>query len=352
VDDLTAAPSSDADEAPADDLRSPDGFLSAVGALSPLDRELIHALQADGRASYASLAAHVGVTEKIVRGRVNALRAAGVIDITTVTDPGALGYRYVSLIGIRATGVGSLQIATRLAHLEGVDYVVVTTGRYNLLVELFSRTLADLREVVDSRIQALPGVIDVEVYPYLSLYYQEGEFATVQAKPQRDLGRGEPVTEFDAIDKAIVNRLNANGRESFRTLGTELSISETQVRRRVARMQDAGALRVMAIANPMSLGFEVVAFVGVDCAPPASTVDVAEALSNLASVTYVAICAGRFNIWAEIVCTSMEDMLRILDSGVRQIAGVRAVEPFVYLDLQYRRVQPASSPSSGADRSS
>jgi Lrp/AsnC family transcriptional regulator for asnA, asnC and gidA len=341
------AKSSDGEDPPADGLHYPDGFLSAVGTLPPLDLELIHALQADGRASYASLAARVGLTEKIVRSRINALRASGVIDITTVTDPGALGYRYVSLIGIRATRVGSLLIATRLAHLDGVDYVVVTTGRYNLLVELFSRTLADLREVVDSRIQALPGVIDVEVYPYLSLYYQEGAFATVRAKPKRELGRGEPVMEFDSMDKAIVNRLNANGRESFRTVGAQLSISETQVRRRVARMQDAGVLRIMAIANPMSLGFEVVAFVGIDCAPPASTVDVAEELSNLASVTYVAICAGRFNIWAEIVCTSMEDMLRILDSGVRQIRGVRSVEPFVYLDLQYRRVQPAAAPSIG-----
>lgn len=311
--------------------------------MPPLDRELIHALQADGRASYASLAAQVGVTEKIVRGRVNALRATGAIDITTVTDPGALGYRYVSLVGIRATGAGSLLIATRLAHLDGIDYVVVTTGRYNLLVEVFSRTLADLRELVDARIQALPGVTGVEVYPYLSLPCQGGAFATVRAKPKRKRGRCEPVAELDAIDKAIVGRLNADGRESFRTVGAALSISETQVRRRVARMQDAGALRIMAIANPRSLGFEVMAMLGVDCAPPASTVDVAEALSDLASVTCVAICAGRFNIWAEIVCATLEDMVRILDTGVRQIPGVRSVEPFVYLDLQYRRVSPASS---------
>jgi DNA-binding Lrp family transcriptional regulator len=323
------------------DVGSPDGVLAAAPHLSASDREIITCLQADGRASYASIAARVGMTEKVVRSRVGALRGAGIIDITTVTDPRALGYRFMSLIGVRATGAGSMRIATQLARLDGVDYVVVTTGRYNVLVEVFSRTLPDLRHLVDTEIHAIPGVIDVEVFPYLSLYYQEAAFEPARSETKRELSRGDAPVEFDAVELAIIRELNADGRESFRSIGTRLGISETQVRRRVARMQETGALRIMAIANPMTLGLEVVAFVGITVTPPVSTVEVAKALSNLASVTYVAICAARFNILAEIVCTTMEDMLAILDSGIRMIPGVGEVEPFVYLDLQYRRVQPA-----------
>jgi DNA-binding Lrp family transcriptional regulator len=317
-------------------------MLSSVPGLSDLDLQLINILQADGRASYAAMAARLGTTEKVVRGRMLSLLSSGIIDITTVTDPKALGYRYVSMIGVRTAGAGT-DVAHKLAQLDGVDYVVVTTGRYNIIVEVFCRTLADLRDVIDNGIQAIPGVIDVEAYPYLSLYYQEGAFESARSKTGLNGGATAATVEFDEVDVAIVNQLSDNGRESFRAIADRLGISETQVRRRVARMQDDRALRIMAITNPMSLGFDVVAFVAIGVAPPANVTDVADALSKLTSVTYVAICAGRFDIFIEVVCTTTEDLLELMDSGIRPISGVAHVESFIYLDLQYRRVPPAGT---------
>ena len=335
-----------AGEAAPTETRSQYGMLSSVPGLSDLDRHLITLLQADGRASYASLASQLGTTEKVIRGRMLALLSSGIIDITTVTDPKALGYRYVAMIGIRTAGVAAANVAGQVANLEGVDYVVVTTGRYNVLVEVFCRTLADLRAVIDNGIQAVPGVVEVEAFPYLSLYYQEGAFDSARSKTGLNGSAGATTLEFDDIDVAVVNLLSENGRESFRAIADRLGISETQVRRRVARMQNDRALRIMAITNPMSMGFDVVSFVAVTVAPPAKLTDVADALSKLTSVTYVAICAGRFDILAEVVCTTSEDLLSTMNSGVRTIPGVSAVESFVYLDLQYRRVPPAA-PAAG-----
>jgi Lrp/AsnC family transcriptional regulator for asnA, asnC and gidA len=317
-------------------------MLSSVPGLSDVDRQLIHILQADGRASYASLASRLGTTEKVVRSRMLSLLSSGIIDITTVTDPKALGYRYVSMIGVRTAGVGRTVVARQLAQLDGVDYVVVTTGRYNILVEVFCRTLPDLRDVIDDGIQAIPGVVDVEAYPYLSLYYQEGAFESARSKTGLNGGANVTAPEFDDVDISIVNLLSDNGREPFRAIADKLAISETQVRRRVARMQNDRALRIMAITNPMSLGFDVVAFVAIAVGPPANVADVADAMSKLTSVTYVAICAGRFDLFAEVVCTTTEDLLEVMDSGIRTIPGVARVESFIYLDLQYRRVPPAA----------
>lgn len=315
-----------------------DGMLSIATGLSDLDRRLIQHLQRDGRASYASLASELGTTEKIVRSRVLALLSSGVIDITTVTDPRALGYRYVAMIGVRTVAAAMSDVADRLTNLEGVDYVVSTMGRYDLFVEVFCRTLKDFKSVIEDGIQATPGVVEVEPYLYLSLSYQEGAFEVAHSKTDRGRLSGAARVELDKVDVGVVNLLNADGRTSFRAIASELSISETQVRRRVARMQEAGALRIMAITNPMSMGFETVALTGIVVAPPTRTQDVAEALSKLASVTYVAICAGRFDLWIELVCTDMDEFLQLMDDKIRSIPGVSHLESFVYTDLRYRPV--------------
>jgi Lrp/AsnC family transcriptional regulator for asnA, asnC and gidA len=324
--------------APAAGWRAGSGMLSIATGLSELDRQLIELLQENGRASYAFLASQVGTTEKIVRSRVLALLSSGIIDITTVTDPRALGYRYVAMIGVKTAGIAMSGVADQLEELEGVDYVVSTMGRYNILVEVFCRGLTDLQAVIEDGIQAIPGVVTVEAYLYLSLFYQESAFELARSKAERDGAAGGPSVDLDEVDVSVVNMLNANGRESFRTVASELSISETQVRRRVARMQEAGVLKIMAIINPMSLGFEAVALLGVAVSSPKSTQEVADELSKLTSVTYVAICAGRFDLWVELVCRSMEDFLQLMDLGIRAIPGVARVEPFVYLDLRYRPV--------------
>jgi Lrp/AsnC family transcriptional regulator for asnA, asnC and gidA len=317
-------------------------MLSTVPGLSELDRGLILSLQIDGRASYAALAQRLGTTEKVVAARVRSLLSSGIIDITTVADPKALGYNYVAMIGVRTAGVSRPEVAQRLTLLDGVDYVVVVTGRYDLLVEVFCRTLADLRDVIDDGIKSIPGVIEVEDHPYLSLYYQQGAFESARDKTELDEATRDARAEFDDVDIAVASLLNENGREPFRAIADKLSISEAQVRRRVARMQDSGAVRVMAITNPMSLGFAVVALIGISVRPPATITDVAGALARLPSVTYVAICAGRFDILAEVVCTSTGDLLELLDSGIRPIPGIVGADSFLYLDLHYRSIAMAA----------
>jgi DNA-binding Lrp family transcriptional regulator len=315
-----------------------DGMLASVPGLSQLDRDLIHLLQLDGRASYTSLAQLLGTTEKVVAARVRALLSSGIIDITTVTDPKVLGYRYVAMIGVRTEGDTRAAVAAQLAELDRVDYVVLLNGRYDVLVEVFCRTLAELREAIDQGIRTIPGVIGVEVHPFLSLRYQQGAFQTARSKTERDAATHGEHDEFDEIDIAVTNLLNVNGREPFRAIADKVKISETQVRRRVARMQETGALRVMAIANPMSLGFEVVALLGIKVAPPTRITQVADVLSKLPSVTYVAICTGRYDILTEVVCTSTDDLLELMDSGIRPIPGIGGLEAMLYLELHYRTV--------------
>jgi DNA-binding Lrp family transcriptional regulator len=319
--------------------------LPATG-FSDLDRALIAALQRDGRASFAQLAADLGTTERLVRTRVRTLLDSGAIAITTVSNPDVLGYRYVALIGVRTAGVALTAVADRLTELDGVDYVVTTMGRYDLFVEVFCRTLDEFRQLLEEQIKPTPGVAAAEAYLYLSLVYQEGAFELVREKAPDD-GRVGGTVALDDVDVAIVGILNGDGRTPYRKVADEIGVSESQVRRRVARMFEARVMKVMAITIPMSLGYEVVALVGVAVTAGTGLEVLAREISEVTAVTYVAISSGRFDLWFEIVCRDQDDLLRLTEDEIRRRPGIARLESFVYLDLRHR---PVPAPTGGADR--
>lgn len=319
----------------------PKGNVLAIATgLSDLDRKLIQALQRNGRASYAELAEGLGTSEKIVRTRVISLLDSGVIDITTVSNPQALGYRYVALVGVRTAAVKVSSVAERLTLLEGVDYVVTTMGRYDIFVEVFCRTLDHLKAVLEEKIKSIPGVVDAEAYLFLSLVYQEGAFEQARSKEVTEPPVEGAAVPLDDVDIAIVGILNGDGRTPYRKVADEIGVSESQVRRRVARMLDARVMKIIAITSPMSLGFETVALVGVEVSPGTGLEQLAAAIAEVSSVTYVAICVGRFDLWFELVCTDSSDMLSLIDK-IRARPGIARLESFVYLDLRHR---PVSAP--------
>jgi DNA-binding Lrp family transcriptional regulator len=103
-------------------------------------------------------------------------------------------------------------------------------------------------------------------------------------------------------------------------------------------MLDTGTARILAITNPASLGFTTIAWLGIAVAPRADLERAVELIAALPSITYVAICAGRFEILAEVICVSMQDLLAVLDQQVRRLDEVARVETFVSLDLRYKRL--------------
>jgi Lrp/AsnC family transcriptional regulator for asnA, asnC and gidA len=139
--------------------------------LDDANRAIIEQLQADGRRSYAAIAAAVGLSEAAVRQRVQRLLDAGVMQIVAVTDPLQLGFARQAMVGVRADGDLS-EVAEKLAALPEVDYVVVTAGSFDLLVELVCNDDDHLLSVLNNSIRAVPGVRDSETFVYLKLAKQ------------------------------------------------------------------------------------------------------------------------------------------------------------------------------------
>jgi Lrp/AsnC family transcriptional regulator for asnA, asnC and gidA len=311
--------------------------------MSDLDRAIISALQVDGRRTHAQLARDLGVGENTIRRRVSSLREGGLIDITTVTDPELLGYGAMALVGVHLDGSQpASRVATALAELAAVDYVVVVTGRYELFVEILCRDARELSRTVEFEVASVPGVGKTEIFPYLRLHYQEPRWEAARWKAASGRARQDaPV--FDEIDRGILAELNADGRVALQQVARRLSISESQARQRVARMLDSGLVRILAITNPRSLGFRTLAWLGIVAAPGVRLEALADELASIGSIAYLAVCVSRFDIFAEAICVDHDDLLRVIDREVRSLDSVARVEAFLCLDLLYKRVPPLSA---------
>jgi len=143
--------------------------------LSALDRRIIEHLQADGRRPFTQIAAELGVSEAAVRARTNRLVERGILQIVGVVDPGKMGFQQ-ALIGIRCEPGRLVSVADALAALPEVDYVVVTTGRYDILVEIVSEDGDGLLRFLTDRLPAIDGLRDTESFTYLRLVKQTYQF--------------------------------------------------------------------------------------------------------------------------------------------------------------------------------
>jgi Lrp/AsnC family transcriptional regulator, regulator for asnA, asnC and gidA len=140
-------------------------------ALDDVSKAIIEQLQQDGRRSYAAIGKVVGLSEAAVRQRVQRLVDSGVMQVVAVTDPLQLGFARQVMIGIQARG--ELEpIADTIAALDEVDYVVITAGVYDLLVEVVCESDEHLLEVISGKIRRISGVVATETFMYLKLRKQ------------------------------------------------------------------------------------------------------------------------------------------------------------------------------------
>jgi Lrp/AsnC family transcriptional regulator for asnA, asnC and gidA len=140
-------------------------------------KRLIEELQRDGRKSYAALAKTVGLSEAAVRQRVQRLIDAGVMQVVAVTDPLQVGFARQAMIGVRVAG-DLLAVADQLADIDEVDYVVITAGSFDILLEVVCEDDDHLLRLLSERIRSLPGVRDTETFVYLKLTKQTYSWGT------------------------------------------------------------------------------------------------------------------------------------------------------------------------------
>src|SRR5215469_584444 len=152
--------------------REPDSKI----VLDALSKQIIEQLQQDGRRSYAAIGKAVGLSEAAVRQRVQRLVEVGAMQIVAVTDPLSLGFPRQAMVGIRCGG-DLERVAGHLAGMEEIDYVLITAGSFDILIELVCEDDDQLLEIL-GRVRAIPSVTHTETFVYLKLCKQTYSWGT------------------------------------------------------------------------------------------------------------------------------------------------------------------------------
>jgi Lrp/AsnC family transcriptional regulator for asnA, asnC and gidA len=161
----------------------------------------------------------------------------------------------------------------------------------------------------------------------------KGERATDDERGEPRLPHAGPVQmQIDRVSKAIIEQLQQDGRRSYALIGQSVGLSEEAVLKRVTQLLDAGVMQIVAVTDPLQLGFARQAMIGVIV--EGELKPVAEALAAIEEVDYVVITAGGFDILAEVVGQSDAHLLELVTSRIRPIPGVVSIHTFLYLELQ------------------
>jgi Lrp/AsnC family transcriptional regulator for asnA, asnC and gidA len=137
---------------------------------------------------------------------------------------------------------------------------------------------------------------------------------------------------IDSVSLAIIEQLQEDGRRPYAAIGKAVGLSEAAVRQRVQKLLDQGVMQIVAVTDPLTVGFRRQAMVGIhvdgDLDP------VADALTAMDEVEYVVVTAGSFDLLIEVVCEDDDHLLETINKRIRTLPGVRSTESFVYLKLR------------------
>ncbi|MGB9668979.1 MAG: Lrp/AsnC family transcriptional regulator [Anaerolineales bacterium] len=138
--------------------------------------------------------------------------------------------------------------------------------------------------------------------------------------------------ELDEIDLQIIDALQKDGREAFAQIAERLGVSPGMIRMRYNRLVEKGIVRVVAITNPLQMGFKMMAMIGIKV-EGGKLLEVASQIAALDEVIYLILVSGSYDIFAEIICRNQDDILRFLTERLYKIDGIRESETFIHLKI-------------------
>jgi Lrp/AsnC family transcriptional regulator, regulator for asnA, asnC and gidA len=138
-------------------------------SLDDIDLYLLAALRKDGREAFSQIAEQLKVSPGMIRQRYNRLVEEGYLKVVAITNPIQRGFKTMALIGVRTDGNRMLEVADKIAKLDEVVYLVVVSGRYDILIEVFCRDHADLLKFITEKLYGIEGVRETETFMHLKI---------------------------------------------------------------------------------------------------------------------------------------------------------------------------------------
>lgn len=297
--------------------------------MDELDERILAVLQNDGRASYLEIGEALGVSRGLVSSRVAAMLASGQVQIVAAIHPRILGLSTLAHLSVRATGPLE-ELFEALTAMDSVVFLSETTGPFQAVAEVRTRTNAELAATVD-RLQARPEVVELRVLLYNRVLHSL--FASVEDP--------DPVVELDDVDRRIMRVLQRNGRLGYEKLGESVGLSASASRARTRRLLAARVITIGAIRRRTGATSSDL-LIGLGITTHGDPDEVAGRLSQAARLEFLAHTIGTYNLVATLVVDSLAEYTRIT-RDLRRVRDVAALDSWVHAAVHAERYDQAGA---------
>ena len=316
-----------------------------LAVLDRLDRQLLHALDVDGRVPFSRIATVLGVSDHTVTRRYQRLRTAGLLRVVGLTEPGRVG-QVQWFVRIRCTPDAAMPIAQALARRDDTAWVSLHSGGTDIVCVIRTRSQQERDALLLQKLPRTPRVVSVSAHYVLHEFVggprgwggrlgaltdrqvgllRESQLPTVPAAHvDRAWADGDRI-ELSHGDQAMLKVLAADGRAGYRELAAATGWSDSTVRRRLETLRRAGALYFDVEVDARLLGFDAEANLWLTVAP-SELVVVGNALASHVEVPFAAATTGATNLTATVVCRDTQALYRYLTERIGALAAVRQVE--------------------------
>lgn len=301
-----------------------------VPSLDGIDLLLITELERDGRQSTAELAERLKLSWSTVADRIRRLEQEKVIRFLTLVDPPAIGHTKQVLVAINAAPSQIDSVARRLADVREVYHVSIHTGRYDIFASVSLPQSVDLWEFVNSRLAPITDITRAETM--ISLKVAKFSLSLLANRSVLPAG-SEPVQRvLDGLDHQLMRQLRANPRSAYTSLAASAGCSKATARRRIERLIDDQVLQVIAVADPVRLGYAIRANIGLGVRP--GMIDkAATALAASPDTHHVVITTGSFDILFTTFFKTQDDLSRFVREYLGTVPGVMSHEVMVLMKV-------------------
>lgn len=319
----------------------PGASVSDSGAVRPDDVRIIRALQIAPRASFASMAVALGLTEGAVNRRYRSLRAAGVIRVAGVVNPGALGQsRWLVRLRCRPGSVAA--IADALARRDDVNWVALTAAGCEITCATQSRTREQREDLLGQRLPRTSAVLDINAFAMLRQFmggrghYWAALRGTLSPEQEAMLGSdGSPFTESPVVtrdpvrltaeDEGILHTLAADGRASLVDLAAAVDSTPGRVSRRLHALLLRRVVHIDVEIAAAALGYHARANLWLRVHPSAVK-SVGRTLAREPEIAFAAAVSGPYNVHAVAHCRDLDELFEFTSDRVGSLAGLQSME--------------------------
>lgn len=305
-----------------------------VMRLDELDREILAALHADGRAPWPKIADDVGSSVSTVRRRYEALHGGGLIRVIGRTDVSRLGFGPPAMVKFHGPDALRPEFVERLRANPHVRFLASTVGSSHCLAEVVPRSLTSFREVLSSVVQ--DADITTESFVVTHTYTSGQDWLPVTARRNVDTRTRTSSIDLSADEHTILGALLRDGRATFSSLAQSIGRSENTARRIVESLIDDEVVAFRVLVEPELLGFEARFWTFIDIEPAHLPAAAAVLADNPATKTLFAT-AGRANLVGQFVLPRHTDTYAFTTEVLGTLPGARSTETLLEAST-YKRV--------------